>query len=338
MEYNFLAFLFILNSLAVHCEVANYEYVATNRTGLKMLPLAEHHVTSTMINCASKCAISKNDCRNLMYDQTTGVCTLGHWMIPENRVDVSVPQPPPEAKYFSLDKTFCQVNETVNFIGNEQNSVIVNKSNVIYNTSTYKSCMDLRNSSNPRQLLQLSSGLVVMCDTVTDGGGWTIFQRRVSGVVDFYRNWEEYKHGFGDFDAGEFYLGNENIYCLLNRSHELRVDFTYLGQTYYVSYSVFKLSNESEFYRLYLSGFSGNGTRILEDNSNRWFATYDRAYDSSGIYCATWLQGGWWYSGCGYTNLNGVWSNREFMKGLIWYYITQDKNRINTSEMKIRPL
>jgi len=41
--------------------------------------------------------------------------------------------------------------------------------------------------------------------------GWTLMQHRLDGSVDFYRNWSEYRLGFGQLD-GEFWLGNEHIH------------------------------------------------------------------------------------------------------------------------------
>ena len=45
----------------------------------------------------------------------------------------------------------------------------------------------------------------------TDGGGWIVIQKRFDGSVDFNRNWNDYKNGFGDVN-GEYWLGNEFVH------------------------------------------------------------------------------------------------------------------------------
>ena len=59
-----------------------------------------------------------------------------------------------------------------------------------------QSCMDIPRSSQQYVTVTLTSGLEVVCDTWTDGGGWLVIQRRQSADLDFYRDWKDYKFGF----------------------------------------------------------------------------------------------------------------------------------------------
>ncbi len=93
----------------------------------------------------------------------------------------------------------------------------------------------------------------------TPGRGWTIFQRRVDSSVKFYRNWTDYKNGFGNL-TGEFWLGLDKIHRLSsNERNVLRVDLkTFKNETGYAAYDSFFVGNESEAYTLNFSNYTGN--------------------------------------------------------------------------------
>ncbi|KAK6966145.1 BgMFREP21.3 [Biomphalaria glabrata] len=184
----------------------------------------------------------------------------------------------------------------------------------------------------------LASGLKVMCDTKTDGGGWIIFQRRINGKVDFYRGWKEYRDGFGDYNIGEFYLGNENIFSLTSTGqYDLRIDLEFNNKKYFAQYENFKVLSETEKYTLKIGNYSGNAGDELSYHNNMFFTTFDRDNDvDGGRNCAENSSGAWWYRGCHLSNLNGLWGSTSYAKGMNWAQLTEWSNSVSFSEMKIR--
>ncbi|KAK3777353.1 hypothetical protein RRG08_012018 [Elysia crispata] len=163
----------------------------------------------------------------------------------------------------------------------------------------------------------------VLCEIQTDGGGWTVIQRRAFGDVDFYRNWTTYSEGFGSL-TGDFWLGNEAIYNLTDTyPYELRIDFRVNGQEMFAEYSTFRIEDESDKYRLRLGSYSGTiGEKSdygLSYSNNQQFSTFDRDNDVySGVNCAVSYHGAWWYKSCHNSNLNGIWLEKAG-KGVCWH-------------------
>ncbi|NXP96372.1 FCN1 protein, partial [Passerina amoena] len=117
----------------------------------------------------------------------------------------------------------------------------------------------------------------VFCDMDTDGGGWIVFQRRWDGSVNFLRDWDSYKRGFGN-QLTEFWMGNDNIHFLTSLGPcELRVDLRDFENNYYFAkYASFRVLGESEKYRLILGDFLGGNAGKFE--AAHWESLFPRAF------------------------------------------------------------
>ena len=103
-----------------------------------------------------------------------------------------------------------------------------------------------------------SGAFDVYCDHSAPGGGWTVFQKRLDGSVDFYRGWNDYKLGFGNLN-GEFWLGLDKIHRLTKSERcKLRVDLEdTAGKTAYAEYDMFAVTSERTKYQLGIGTYSG---------------------------------------------------------------------------------
>jgi len=174
----------------------------------------------------------------------------------------------------------------------------------------------------------------------TDGGGWTVFQRRRDGSVDFYRGWDDYKAGFGQLTA-EFWLGNDKIHRLTaSRPNSLRVELKdWNGGKAYGKYGKFRIGDEQAQYRLEVGSYSGTaGDSLTRRHNNMAFTTKDRDNDRDGNNCAVTFTGAWWYSDCYNSNLNGKYlGDTTSSKSVNWYHWKNAYVSLKFTEMKLRP-
>ncbi|XP_069842888.1 ficolin-2-like [Dendropsophus ebraccatus] len=184
--------------------------------------------------------------------------------------------------------------------------------------------------------------LRVMCDMESDGGGWIVFQRRWDGSVDFNRDWDSFKRGFGN-QWSEFWLGNENIHILTSTgNYELRIDLKdFENKHVTATYSNFQLGGEPEKYPLRLGNFTGGDAGdSLSSHNNKKFSTFDNDNDSSKrVNCAVIYSASWWHTACFDSSLNGQYLKGEHNEkgGIAWSTFKGIKYSLKFSEMKFRP-
>ena len=168
------------------------------------------------------------------------------------------------------------------------------------------------------------------CDMDTDGGGWTVFQRRQDGSQDFFLFWTDYENGFGNL-SNEFWLGLTQMHRLTASTArtELRVDLEdFNSSTRYAQYTDFGIGDASSNYVLTVAGYSGTAGDRLAGHNNRPFNTRDRDNENSDGNCAEYWKGAWWYHDCYTSHLNGVYG------AIRWIALYSEP--VKFSEMKLR--
>ena len=174
----------------------------------------------------------------------------------------------------------------------------------------------------------------------TDGGGWTVFQRRQDGSVDFYRNWTDYEDGFGNLN-GEFWLGLGKINRLTKeQSNTLRVDLgDFDGNTSYAQYTTFSVGNSTTEYNLTVGGYSGTAGDSLTYHNGMKFSTRDNDNENDSRHCALLFFGAWWFRGCFHSHLNGPYYHNPVVNnsnGIIWGHWKGYHYSLKFTEMKTR--
>ncbi|XP_038071524.1 salivary glue protein Sgs-3-like [Patiria miniata] len=123
--------------------------------------------------------------------------------------------------------------------------------------------------------------LQVYCDMDTDGGGWTVFQRRIDDTQDFNQNWASYKAGFGDLSVN-FLLGNDALHELTTQQdYLLQIELqSYYSQTTYTKYGFFTVADEANKYRLTVGLFYGSYVAASGTGRQRTDYTYHSQFRS----------------------------------------------------------
>ena len=144
--------------------------------------------------------------------------------------------------------------------------------------------------------------MTVFCEFTTNGGGWTVFQRRHKGEITFARNLEQYQHGFGPVD-GEFWLGNENLHRLGEGQFLARLTSTGNDSTYSL-YEQFDVSSEYTLFAKDHSGSISDGIFGTNSSVELSFGVYSKIVSAVNK-CFNESDGGWWFGeNCDGMNLN----------------------------------
>uniref|UniRef100_A0A2K6MJ35 Fibrinogen-like protein 1 n=1 Tax=Rhinopithecus bieti TaxID=61621 RepID=A0A2K6MJ35_RHIBE len=228
-------------------------------------------------------------------------------------------------------KQLLQENEVQFLDKGEENSVID-----LGSKRQYADCSEIFNDGYKLsgfykiKPLQSPAEFSVYCD-MSDGGGWTVIQRRSDGSENFNRGWNDYE----------------------NEDYTLKIDLAdFEKNSRYAQYKNFKVGDEKNFYELNIGEYSGTAGDSLAGSFHpevQWwashqrmkFSTWDRDHDNYDGNCAEEDQSGWWFNRCHSANLNGLYYSGPYTaktdNGIVWYTWHGWWYSLKSVVMKIRP-
>ncbi|KAH0616159.1 hypothetical protein JD844_027079 [Phrynosoma platyrhinos] len=180
----------------------------------------------------------------------------------------------------------------------------------------YRDCAEIYNAGYTQsgfyniKPLRSPHGFFAYCD-MSEGGGWTVFQRRSDGSQDFDRDWAEYEQGFGDFASpnGEYWLGNKNLHYLTSQgNYTLKIDLSdFSDEQRFAQYEHFRVADDQSSYTMSCGQYSGTAGDSLTGGFHpevKWwanhqgmkFSTKDRDNDNYENNCAQEDRAGWWFN------------------------------------------
>ncbi|XP_055528752.1 fibrinogen-like protein 1 isoform X2 [Wyeomyia smithii] len=178
----------------------------------------------------------------------------------------------------------------------------VETSTISISSETFESCSKVSSGALKQWLLkptEASQPFNALCETNPHGKGWMIIQNRFNGSENFYRNWTEYKNGFGSLN-GEFW-------------------FDFSQEKRNAKYNVFRIGSEAEEYVLKEVGaYTGTAGDSLDHHRGMKFSTLDRDNDNYPGSCAQLAHGAWWYNRCLQSNLNGKYTRDKGYNAMSW--------------------
>ena len=320
-----IAILFLL-CLIHHCQsecpqrFTSALYPANNRALLNHV--FQWKTVSSPVICGRDCSMDPQ-CASFNYHAIKHICVLNNATRAHNPAD------------------FIELKQSAYYDDNLENPLLS-----VPDTVRYSSCQILfkagyrKNGIYTISPAGLTNEIQVSCDMETDGGGWIVFQKRQDGSVDFYRNWTEYKSGFGDL-SDEFWIGNDILRNLTGSGQwQLRVDMEdWENQTAWSAYGQFAVSYDN--YTLHVGSYDAESTAgdSMANHNGHPFTTKDQDNDAKSVNCAVRYEGAWWFHQCHHAHLNGKYYHHgdvPFGQGIQWYTWKGYYYSLKKCSMKIR--